>query len=42
LRARRIGSARKPPRKMPTWLHILALWPLPVLILFHVLASYAF
>ncbi|MGH1356474.1 MAG: FAD-dependent oxidoreductase [Thalassovita sp.] len=42
LRARRIGSARKPPRKLPTWLHILALWPLPVLILFHVLASYAF
>lgn len=42
LRVRRIGSARKPPRKLPTWLHILALWPLPVLILFHVLASYAF
>lgn len=42
LRARQIGSARKPPRKLPTWLHILALWPLPVLILFHVLASYAF
>lgn len=42
LRARRIGSARKPPRTLPTWVHILALWPLPVLILFHVLASFAF
>jgi nitrite reductase (NADH) large subunit len=42
LRARRIGSARKPPRKAPVWAHILLLWPLPVLILFHVLASYAF
>ncbi len=42
LRARRIGSARKPPRRLPTWAHILLLWPLPVLIAFHVLASYAF
>lgn len=42
LRARRIGSARKPPRKLPTWVHILLLWPLPALLLFHVLASYAF
>lgn len=42
LRAHQIGSARKPPRKLPTWLHILILWPLPALILFHVLASYAF
>lgn len=42
LRARRIGSARKPPRRLPTWAHIIVLWPLPVLILFHVLASYAF
>ena len=42
LRARRIGTATKPPRRIPTWLHILAVWPLPVLILIHVLASYAF
>ncbi|WP_035249749.1 FAD-dependent oxidoreductase [Actibacterium atlanticum] len=42
LRARRIGSSRKPPRKLPTWVHILTLWPLPALLLFHVLASYAF
>lgn len=42
LRARRIGSARKPPRRLPTWAHILLLWPLPALIVFHVLASYAY
>lgn len=42
LRERKIGTARKPPRRLPTWLHIVALWPLPVLLLFHVLASYAF
>lgn len=42
LRARRIGSSRKPPRRLPTWGHILLLWPLPALIGFHVLASYAF
>lgn len=42
LRARRIGSARKPPRRLPTWVHILFLWPLPALVALHVLASYAF
>lgn len=42
LRARRIGTAKAPPRTMPVWLHIIAVWPLPVLILLHVLASYAY
>ena len=42
LRAQGIGSARKPARRLPTWLHILAIWPLPVLLLFHVLTVYAF
>ena len=42
LRARRIGSARKPARRWPTWVHIAMIWPLPVLILAHVLTSYAF
>ncbi len=42
LRARRIGSARKPPRFLPAWVHILLLWPLPALLALHVLASYAF
>lgn len=42
LRANGIGSSRKPARRLPTWLHILAIWPLPVLLLFHVLTVYAF
>lgn len=42
LRARNIGTTRRPPRRFPTWLHIVAVWPLPVLLLIHVLASYAF
>ncbi|MEC8582540.1 MAG: FAD-dependent oxidoreductase, partial [Pseudomonadota bacterium] len=27
LRAKRIGTARKPARRLPTWGHILAIWP---------------
>ena len=42
LRANGIGTAAKPARRVPAWLHILAIWPLPVLILFHVLTIYAF
>ena len=42
LREQGIGTARKPARRVPTWLHIFAIWPLPVLILFHVLTIYAF
>ncbi len=42
LRAHGVGTARQPARRMPTWLHILAIWPLPVLLLFHVLTVYAF
>ncbi len=42
LRAKRIGTARKPARRLPTWGHILAIWPLPVLILLHVLVVYAY
>ncbi|MEO0828997.1 MAG: FAD-dependent oxidoreductase, partial [Pseudomonadota bacterium] len=42
LRAQGIGTARKPPKRLPIWAHVLLLWPLPVLVLFHVLASYAF
>jgi len=42
LRARNVGTSRKPPRYIPVWLHIVVMWPLPVLILLHVLASYAF
>ena len=42
LRANRIGTARKPARRLPTWGHILAIWPLPVLLLLHVLVIYAY
>lgn len=42
LREHRIGTARKPARRVPAWLHILAVWPLPVLALFHILTVYAF
>jgi len=42
LRASGFGTARKPVRRVPTWLHIVAIWPLPVFILLHVLTIYAF
>lgn len=42
LRAKGFSSAKKPARRAPLWLHILAIWPLPVLLLFHVLTVYAF
>jgi len=42
LRAHRIGTARKPARRLPTWVHVLFLWPLPVLLLLHVLIAYAY
>jgi nitrite reductase (NADH) large subunit len=42
LRGLGVGTSRKPARRLPTAFHILAVWPLPVLILFHVLAIYAF
>ena len=31
---------RKLPRRIPIWLHILAVWPLPVLLIFHILSVY--
>lgn len=37
-----VGSAKAPPRTVPHWLHVLALWPLPVLLLFHVLSVYSY
>jgi len=30
----------KPPRRVPVWLHILAFWPLPLLLAFHILSVY--
>jgi nitrite reductase (NADH) large subunit len=42
LRDRGLSTARKPARRGPLWVHILALWPLPVLLLIHVLTVYAY
>ncbi|MEL6266554.1 MAG: FAD-dependent oxidoreductase, partial [Pseudomonadota bacterium] len=42
LRARGIGTAKAPPRGLPTWVHVLALWPLPLLVAAHVLSVYAY
>ncbi len=42
LRANGFGSAGRPPKTLPAWLHILAIWPLPVLLAAHVASVYAF
>lgn len=36
------GSAKAPVRAIPHWVHVLALWPLPVLLLIHVLSVYSY
>ena len=36
-----VGSTAKP-RSLPTWLHILLLWPLPVLLILHILIVYTY
>lgn len=42
LRNRGLSTPRSPARKGPLWLHIIAVWPLPALLLIHVLVTYAF
>ncbi|MDF2232892.1 FAD-dependent oxidoreductase [Albimonas sp. CAU 1670] len=42
LRDAGLGSSGAPPRTVPVWLHILALWPLPLLLGAHVLSVYAY
>lgn len=37
-----LSSPTKPARKLPLWVHIVGLWPLPALIAFHVLVVYAY
>jgi len=37
-----LSSPTKPARSLPLWVHIIGLWPLPALILFHVLVVYAY
>lgn len=40
LRERQLVSGSKSPRSLPMWIHLLGFWPLPVLLLFHVLSVY--
>lgn len=42
LRDRGLSTARKPARRGPLWGHILLVWPLPVLLMLHVLTVYAY
>lgn len=42
LRDRGLSKPANPARNAPLWLHILAVWPLPALLLLHVLVVYAF
>ncbi|MEM1361336.1 MAG: FAD-dependent oxidoreductase [Pseudomonadota bacterium] len=42
LRDQGLSTTRNPARRAPLWLHVIALWPLPVLLLLHVLTVYAF
>lgn len=37
LRKKGVGSPAAPPRVVPTWAHIIAFWPLPILLAAHVL-----
>lgn len=36
------GGATTVPKTLPLWVHILALWPLPVLLIIHIATVYAF
>jgi nitrite reductase (NADH) large subunit len=40
LRRRAGGATRTAPRTIPVWLHIIAVWPLPILLSIHVLTVY--
>lgn len=42
LRENGVGTAEAPPRGVPTWLHVIAIWPLPVLLLAHILSIYVY
>ncbi len=41
LRARGLARGRNP-RAVPLWLHIIGVWPLPVLLIFHILSVYMY
>lgn len=42
LRARGLASAERTPRTPSLWIHVLAAWPLPALVLLHVLSVYVY
>lgn len=42
LQSRGISSAKKPARTLPMWVHVVALWPLPALLIFHILLVYKY
>ncbi|MEM8837648.1 MAG: FAD-dependent oxidoreductase [Pseudomonadota bacterium] len=42
LQERGYTTAASKPRSVPMWLHVLALWPLPVLLIIHILTVYSF
>lgn len=35
-----LKGRRRQPRRIPIWLHIVAVWPLPLLLVFHILSVY--
>ena len=37
-----VGTAKAPPRGAPHWVHVIALWPLPVLLILHILSVYSY
>lgn len=36
------GDNKNPPRKIPTWVHILTFWPIPILLAIHIVTVYSF
>ena len=42
LREQGLSSADRAPRTPSLWIHVLALWPLPALLLLHVLSVYVY
>lgn len=42
LQERGITNAASKPRTIPLWIHILALWPMPALLVIHILSVYAY
>ena len=42
LQERGITTAAAKPRAVPMWIHIFAIWPLPVLLVIHILSVYAY